>query len=72
MLQPAHQPAPCACFSNAKTPSADSRLRLLSEIPSQSVYRCQQCQAFLAFHKPSQTWDVIVPGIQRQGAKTLY
>ncbi|MFW1678264.1 hypothetical protein ACFVYJ_10860 [Pontibacter sp. JAM-7] len=72
MLQPAYDLPPCACFADAKKPANDEHLRLLSEIPSQAVYRCQQCQAFLAFHIPTRSWEVIVPGVQRQGAKTLY
>ena len=69
----------CSCSSlensdaNPCTPSPDeTHLTLLSAIPNQKVYRCNQCHSFLAFTEDNAHWDVLLQGSVEAEIRNLY
>lgn len=69
----------CSCSSldnsdvNSSASCPDEKhLTLLSAIPNQKVYRCNQCHSFLAFTEDNAHWEVLLQGNAEDEIRNLY
>lgn len=62
----------CACIQADAKPEEMESFNLLSAIPNQRIYRCGNCNAFLAYTEKTQEWEVLLQGDLETEIKTLY
>ncbi|WP_420599501.1 hypothetical protein [Neptuniibacter sp.] len=62
----------CACLKGITESKDDTNLILLSRIPNQQIYRCNNCHTFLSYTEDLKLWEVLLQGNIEEELKTLY